>query len=112
MEDFKGNSEMEKDIVLSKAVKAGKRIYYVDVKRNRKGELFLAVTESKKIVSGDSNNPTFNYEKHKIFLYQEDFDNFLTGLNEAVGYIRDNQEPIERKKPTEVNEDIKFDIEF
>lgn len=112
MEEFKGNSEMEKDIVFSKAVKAGKRIYYVDVKRNRKGELFLAVTESKKIVSGDSNNPTFNYEKHKIFLYQEDFDNFLTGLNEAVGYIRNNQEPIERKKPTEVNEDIKFDIEF
>ena len=103
---------MEKDIVFSKAIKAGKRIYYVDVKKNRKGELFLAVTESKKIFIGDQDNPIVNYEKHKIFLYQEDFEHFLTGLNEAVEFIRDNQEPTERKKPAEVNEDIKFDIEF
>jgi hypothetical protein len=112
MDEIKMTPEMEKDIVFSKAIKAGKRIYYVDVKKNRKGELFLAVTESKKIFSGDQDNPIVNYEKHKIFLYQEDFEHFLTGLNEAVEFIRDNQEPTERKKPAEVNEDIKFDIEF
>ena len=48
MDEIKMTPEMEKDIVFSKAIKAGKRIYYVDVKKNRKGELFLAVTESKK----------------------------------------------------------------
>ena len=112
MDEIKMTPEMEKDIVFSKAIKAGKRIYYVDVKKNRKGELFLAVTESKKIFSGDQDNPIVNYEKHKIFLYQEDFEHFLPGLNEAVEFIRDNQEPTERKKPAEVNEDIKFDIEF
>ena len=48
MEDFKKNQERDKDIVFSKSVKAGKRIYYVDVKKNRKGELFIALTESKK----------------------------------------------------------------
>ena len=50
MEDFKKNQERDKDIVFSKSVKAGKRIYYVDVKKNRKGELFIALTESKKVI--------------------------------------------------------------
>jgi hypothetical protein len=45
MEDFKKNQERDKDIVFSKSVKAGKRIYYVDVKKNRKGELFIALTK-------------------------------------------------------------------
>ena len=76
MEDLKKSMEgdKEKDIVFSKSIKAGKRIYYVDVKRNRKDELFIAVTESKKVVSGDADSPAVTYEKHKIFLYQEDFD--------------------------------------
>ena len=54
MEDLKkknGLNENDKDIVFSKAIKAGKRIYYLDVKKNRKDEMFLAITESKKIVS-------------------------------------------------------------
>lgn len=50
MEDFKKNQERDKDIVFSRSVKAGKRIYYVDVKKNRKGELFIALTESKKVI--------------------------------------------------------------
>ena len=93
MEDLKKNmeSDKEKDIVFSKSIKAGKRIYYVDVKRNRKDELFIAVTESKKIVSGDTEAPTVTYEKHKIFLYQEDFDHFLSGLEEAIGFTRSSQ---------------------
>ena len=43
----------EKDIVFSQSIKAGKRIYYLDVKRNKRGELFLAITESKKIIMGE-----------------------------------------------------------
>lgn len=52
MEDLKRNTatDVDKEIVFSKAIKAGKRIYYLDVKKNRKGEMFLAITESKKVV--------------------------------------------------------------
>lgn len=96
MEDFKKKAAtaemMDKEIVFSKSVKAGKRIYYLDVKKNRKEEMFLTITESKKIVMGDGDNSQVNFEKHKIFLYQEDFEKFITGLNQAIGYINDNQE--------------------
>jgi len=79
----------ENDIVFSQAIKAGKRIYYLDVKKNKKNELFLAITESKKLESEDMNSPV-QFEKHKIFLYKEDFDKFVCGLNEALNYIREN----------------------
>jgi hypothetical protein len=83
--------ENEKDIVYSQAVKAGKRIYYLDVKRNKRGELFLSITESKKIVSGEGPDAPFTFEKHKIFLYQEDFSKFIGGLSKAISYIHENQ---------------------
>ena len=74
----------EKDIVYSQAIKAGKRIYYLDVKRNRKGELFLAITESKKIATGEGPDTPYTFEKHKIFLYQEDFTKFIGALSKAT----------------------------
>lgn len=95
MEEFKKKTNAgdtnDKDIVYSQAVKAGKRIYYLDVKKNRKDEMFIAITESKKIVSGEGENPQVSFEKHKIFLYQEDFDKFLHGLHESIDYIRQRQ---------------------
>ena len=89
MEDNRksGFSESEKEIVFSQAVKAGKRIYYIDVKKNRKGEMYLSITESKKIVSGEGENAIVTFEKHKIFLYREDFAKFASSLNEAIGYV-------------------------
>ena len=65
LEDYKKKSVVDgdKEIVFSKAIKAGKRIYYLDVKKNRKDEMFLAITESKKIVSGASKNIRFFYIK-------------------------------------------------
>lgn len=81
----------DKEIIFSKAIKAGKRIYYLDVKKNRKGELFLAITESKKIVYGEGDNAKVNFEKHKIFLYKEDFDKFSQGFQEALAYIEEKQ---------------------
>lgn len=91
MEESKKKISIEKDrdIIFTKAIKAGKRIYYLDVKRNRKDELYLAITESKKVYSENDTKVTF--EKHKIFLYQEDFDKFSYGLSEALDYIRLNQ---------------------
>ena len=92
MEDNKKSLlDTDKEIFFSKAIKAGKRIYYLDVKRNRKHEMFLAITESKKIISGEGDNAQVNFEKHKIFLYKEDFDKFTKGLHQAIQYIIDEQ---------------------
>ena len=85
--------DREKDIVYSQAIKAGKRIYYLDVKRNKRDELFLSITQSKKVVSGEGADAPVSFEKHKIFLYQEDFSKFIDGLSKAVGYIHENQSP-------------------
>ena len=82
------DEKRDTDIIFSKSIKAGKRIYYLDVKKNRKEELFLAITESKKIFSGDEASPVVQFEKHKIFLYKEDFDKFVEGLEEAIGVVK------------------------
>ena len=83
------NESYENDIVFSKTISAGKRIYYLDVKQNRKGELFLVITESKKVVD-EPETHTVHFEKHKIFLYKEDFTKFSDALNEALDYIKEN----------------------
>ena len=81
MEESRNKKHVEggdREILYSKAIKAGKRIYYLDVKRNLKDDLFVAVTESKKIQSKDGLQISF--EKHKIFLYKEDFEKFMEGM--------------------------------
>ena len=90
MEDFKTNKK-EQEIVFSKAIKAGKRIYYLDVKRSRNDDLFIAITESKKKIQGDEENPLISFEKHKIFLYKEDFSKFTTALEEVIEFIGENR---------------------
>lgn len=119
MEDFKKNQERDKDIVFSKSVKAGKRIYYVDVKKNRKGELFIALTESKKVISGDTESPSINFEKHKIFLYQDDFEHFMSGLEEAVNFVRAEQPGIEPRQnynttgdESNISSDLKINMDL
>ncbi|WP_167613641.1 DUF3276 family protein [Maribellus sediminis] len=77
-----------KQEIHSKVIRAGKRTYFFDVKSTRNDEYYLTITESKKRF-GD--NGKFTYEKHKIFLYQEDFEKFMDSLNEVVGYIHNNQ---------------------
>ena len=94
-------NDKEKDIVYSQAIKAGKRIYYLDVKRNKRDELFLSITESKKKVTGEGLDAPYTFEKHKIFLYQEDFSKFIGGLSKAIGYIHENQPVSERYAMTE-----------
>ena len=75
----------------SKAVRAGKRTYFFDVKSTRDGNLYLIVTESKKLTRP---NGDFSFEKHKIFLYKEDFEKFGEGFNEALQFIaRNNGDP-------------------
>ena len=93
MEDLKkkGADMNDKEIVFSKSIKAGKRIYYLDVKKNRKDEMFLAITESKKGVTGEGEDAQVSFEKHKIFLYREDFEKFMNGLNEAINFINQKE---------------------
>ncbi len=106
---------MEREIVFSKSIKAGKRIYYLDVKKNRKDEMFLAITESKKIVTGEGDDSQVNFEKHKIFLYKEDFEKFVNGLAEAIQFITDEQGSFPTREDAaeeKSKENIKIDIDF
>lgn len=86
------------DEVFSKRVKAGKRTYFFDVKTTRGKDLYLTITESKR--TGDYDGRP-EYEKHKIFLYKEDFDKFGEGMGEALDKIKELWETGEYKKPEE-----------
>jgi hypothetical protein len=79
-----GNDHHDRDEIYSKVIRAGKRTYFFDVKSTRGNDLYLTITESKKRFndSGDS-----FYEKHKLFLYKEDFDKFLEGFQDALDHI-------------------------
>lgn len=102
----------EKDILFSRAIKAGKRIYYVDVKQSSRGDMYLSLTESKKIVSGDIDMPQINFEKHKIFIYPEDFEKFTNGLTDAMKFIYDQQGPVP-PRPEDATPSIQLDeMEF
>lgn len=74
----------DREDVFSKAVRAGKRTYFFDVKSTRGRDLYLTITESKKHTHEDG---TAHYDKHKVFLYKEDFDKFMDGLTEAINEI-------------------------
>ena len=94
MEVEKRKIELEKkdnEIIYSKSIKAGKRIYYLDVKKSRNEDLFLAITESKKKVNGFDQDAQVTYEKHKIFLYKEDFSKFQEGLEDVISFIKKEQ---------------------
>lgn len=83
-------NERRRDEIFSKAVKAGKRTYFFDVKTTRGSDLYITLTESKKRFDKDTNK--FSYEKHKIFLYKEDFEKFTEGLNETIHKINELKE--------------------
>lgn len=82
--------EIDKDIVYSEGVKAGKRIYYFDVKQSRNGDKYVAITESKKINEGSPENPHFSFQKHKLFLYKEDYEKFMDALNRILDVAKGN----------------------
>ncbi len=95
----------EREDLFSKAVKAGKRTYFFDVKSTRGNDYYLTITESKKRFGDDGK---FTYEKHKIFLYKEDFEKFMEGLNESVDIIKKNSPPIVERQ-SNYNDEVSFD---
>ena len=119
-EEMKKTENRFNQDIHSEIVRAGKRTYFFDVKSTRNDEYYLTITESKKRYSDQGK---FHFEKHKIFLYKEDFDKFADSLQDVVNYIREKQpekivapeeEIIEEKvemtaEPVKDFSDIKFD---
>jgi hypothetical protein len=87
-ENIRENSQRSRDEVYSKAVRAGKRTYFFDVKSTKRDDYYLTITESKKRIRPDG---SVYYEKHKLYLYKEDFEKFAEGLNDVVQFIRNNK---------------------
>ena len=81
------NANDRQDEIYSKSVRAGKRTYFFDIKATRGSDYYLTLTESKKTQSDGQDS----YQKHKLFLYKEDFDKFLSGLQEAIDKARSLQ---------------------
>lgn len=90
MEEFDNRDAEKKDknLVFGQQVKAGKRVYFVDVRATNKGDYYLSITESRKKIANDGK---MSFEKSKVFLYKEDFEKFLNSLNEAVDFIKKEQ---------------------
>ena len=109
--DSNGYNDKNSEDVYSKPVRAGKRTYFFDVKSTKgNNDFYLTITESKR-----RNNPdgSFTYDKHKIFLYKEDFEKFKEGLGEVIEYIKQNcfhgeipQRPAEEKSSEVEFEDL------
>jgi len=83
----KENEANGREEVYTRIIRAGNRTYFLDVKSTRKNDLYLTITESKKRFNKDGK---FFYEKHKLFLYQEDFDKFSDGLEDVFSFIRNS----------------------
>ncbi len=98
--------------IFSKAVRAGKRTYFFDVKATRNDQYYLTITESKRRFLNEQGK--FFYEKHKIFLYKEDFEKFVKGLDAAIRFIETGEIPEEETVSSEhkIQEEAKTDIDL
>lgn len=82
------NNDKQKESVYSKRIRAGKRrTYFFDVRETRGNDFYLTITESRKRFDSDG------YDRHKIFVYKEDFNKFIKALNEAVEYVKTDLMP-------------------
>lgn len=89
----------EREEVFSKKVRAGKRTYFFDVKATRSNDYYVTITESKKRFEDGQ------FIKHKIFLYKEDFEKFAEGLQDVVEYIKSNQDVIEKRYESSMDDE-------
>lgn len=113
--DYKRERESESgEEVFSKPVRAGRRTYFFDVKATRNDDYYLTITESRKKQASDG---SFTFEKHKIFLYKEDFKKFTDGLGDVVDFIKKNKPDFfeteqEERNCAETESKSSTDIEF
>ena len=85
------NPKEHKEEIFSRAVKAGKRTYFFDVKTTSNDKLYITITESKRRI--DPATGKYSFEKHKLFLYKEDFEKFANGLSDVIDFIETGQQP-------------------
>jgi hypothetical protein len=120
MEEEKDKSEdqfeRDKEEVFTKVIRAGKRTYFFDVKSTRHKDLYLTITESKKKQGKEGK---MFYEKHKIFLYKEDFEKFTEGLREAVAFagngvshLVETMAEVPEEETTEISAGAFSDVNF
>lgn len=103
--DFKDGAH--KPDAYSKAVRAGKRTYFFDVKTTRSNDFYITITESKKVTNeGDDSS---YYEKHKVFLYKEDFEKFIHGLNDAITFIKSQRSGFTPNYKSSQNDEVDFE---
>jgi len=97
MEEKEKEKRERREDIFSQAIRAGKRTYFFDVKATRTDQYYLTITESKRRF--DAEQGKFYYEKHKIFLYQEDFEKFSNGFETAIKFIQTGEKPAEEEVP-------------
>jgi hypothetical protein len=95
--------DRDKEEIFSRTVRAGKRTYFFDVKATIAEERYLTITESKRRFNNEQGK--FFYEKHKLFLYHEDFEKFVNGLNDAIEFIQTGKAPERTEPEHEVSHD-------
>ena len=91
----------DSEILFTRSIKAGKRIYYIDVKEDRRGEFYISLTESKRLKDVAEDAPPV-FEKHKIFIYREDAERFIECLKQVADYA---QRRYEEKNPHSAYDD-------
>lgn len=96
--------------IFSETVRAGKRTYFFDVKSTRAGEYYLTITESKRRFNNESGK--FFYEKHKLFLYKEDFEKFSNGLKTTIEYIQEVNSGVTPVTQKPAAKDPHVDVDF
>ncbi len=102
--------DLHREEIYSRVIRAGKRTYFFDVKTTKSGEHYLTITESKRRFNNDDGK--FFYEKHKLFLYKEDFEKFRNGLSDVMQFIETGKAP-ESPETEEPEIDKKhIDVEF
>jgi hypothetical protein len=89
MEEYDNSGRKEE--IYSLSIRAGKRTYFFDVKATRSDEYYLTITESKRKFNNEEGK--FFYEKHKLFLYKEDFEKFQNGLHGVIEFIQTGKKP-------------------
>ena len=113
-ESMEDNEKMNNhDELFSRAIRAGKRTYFFDVKTTKGDEKYMTITESKRRFSNEQNR--FFYEKHKLFLYKEDFEKFSNALKETLNFIETGEYPdgyFDEPKHEDFDDDKSIDAWF
>lgn len=111
--DEQEKKDVIREEIYSRVIRAGKRTYFFDVKATRSGEQYLTITESKRRFNNEQGK--FFYEKHKLFLYKEDFEKFSRGLGEVLEFIETGKkapEPEPEQEERIIKTDAVPSVEF